>query len=238
MHEAVIVLVRGVIGFFSLLIFTRILGKQQVSQLTLFEYILGITIGSMAATLTTDLASTAWSHWVGLMVWTILVFAVQHFSVKYPKFFVYINGQPEMLIINGKIMEETMKKMRYSLHDLMEQLRVSGVFDISQVEYAVLETNGKLTVLKKSQYQSLTPKDMNLSTSYDGLSTELVFNGVILKYNLSQLHLDTLWLKQELRKKGIKDVSEVYFASLNTKGELYVDLIKDKIVQESNVEHL
>ncbi|GKX29522.1 DUF421 domain-containing protein [Vallitalea longa] len=229
MNESLVVIVRGIIGFFSLLIFTRFLGKQQVSQLTLFEYILGITIGSMAATLTTDLSSAAWPHWIGLLVWTILVFLVQVLTLKYPRLSEYINGRPQVLIVNGKILEKNLKKLRYSLYDLLEQLRINNIFDISQVEFAVLETNGNLTVLKKSQFQSLTPKDMNISTNYVGLSTELIYNGVVMGHNLKKVSLDEKWLDSQLKTRGIKSPLEVYLAMLNTTGELYIDLYKDHL---------
>lgn len=229
MNEGIVVVVRGIIAFFSLLIFTRLLGKQQVSQLTLFEYILGITIGSMASTLTTDLSSAAWPHWVGLVVWALLVYLVQLMAIKFPKVSHYINGKPQILIANGKILETTMREIRYSLYDLLEQLRTNDIFDISQVEFAILETNGKLTVLKKSQYQPVTPKDMNISTDYQGISTEIIYNGIVLEHNLQKLNLDKIWLNNQLKSRGIKSCTEVYIAMLNTSGELYIDLYKDRL---------
>lgn len=235
MNEGLVVLVRGIIGFFTLLIFTRILGKQQVSQLTLFEYILGITIGSTASTLTTDLGTTAWSHWVGLLVWTLLVFIMQILTSKFPKVNKYINGQPEVIIANGKIMEKSMKKLRYTMYDLMEELRVNNVFDIGQVEYAILETNGKLTVLKKSQYQNLTPHDMKIDTEYSGLNTELIFNGIVIKHNLGKVNLDENWLMNELKKRQIKWPSEVYLATIDTSGNLYIDLFDDHIQKQESI---
>lgn len=227
MNEGLVVVVRGIIGFISLLIFTRFLGKQQISQLSLFEYVLGITIGSMASTLTTDLSSAAWPHWVGLIVWSLMVYLFQVITNRFPRMGTYINGRPQVLIVNGKIMEETLKKIRYSLYDLLEQLRGNNVFDISQVEFAVLETNGKLTVLMKSQYQPLTPKVMKIPTPYEGLSTQLIYNGIILDHNLIKVNLDSKWLEQQLLKKGIRSVSEVYTAMLNSAGDLYIDLYAD-----------
>ncbi|MCT4542876.1 MAG: DUF421 domain-containing protein [Vallitalea sp.] len=234
MNETYVVIVRGVIGFLSLLIFTRFLGKQQVSQLTLFEYVLGITIGSMASTLTTDLSSAAWPHWVGLLVWSSLVYLVQLLAIRFPKISQYINGKPEVLIVNGKILEGTLRKIRYSLFDLLEQLRVNNIFDISQVEFAILETNGKLTVLKKSQFQALTPNDMSIPTGYQGLSTELIYNGVVMEHNLQKVNLNRRWLDSQLKTRGIKNPQEVYLAMLNTSGELYIDLYKDHVYNNMN----
>ncbi|GAB6137008.1 YetF domain-containing protein [Halanaerobaculum tunisiense] len=228
MEETIVVITRGIISFFTLLIFTRILGKHQISQLTYFDYIAGITIGSIAGSLTTQLNTNAWPHWVGLATWTGLSLIVEYISIKWRQASKYLNGEPTIVIMNGKIMEEAMKKMRYRVTDLMSQLRTKGVFNLSQVEFAILETNGKLSVLKKSQHQTLTPKDMNLTTDYSGLSIELIHDGVIMEQNLKQVNLDRPWLQAQLRKLNITDISEVVLATLNTTGSLYVDTKKDQ----------
>lgn len=227
MNEGLVVMVRGIIAFFTLLIFTRILGKQQVSQLTLFEYVLGITIGSTASTLTTDLSSSAWSHWVGLFIWSVLVYIMQLITMKFPKVMKYVNGSPELLIVNGKIMDEKMRILRYSLSDLLEQLRVKEIFDIRQVEFAVLETNGELTVLKKSQYQTVIAQDLGLVTQYQGIDHEIILNGIIIEENLKKVDLDKSWLLAELSKRKISSPQEVHLATLNTSGDLYIDLYQD-----------
>lgn len=235
MNEALVVFVRGLIGFFTMLIFARMLGKQQISQLTFFDYILGITIGSTASTLTTDLSSSAWPHWIGVVTWCIAVFIFQLISTKSRTCEQYINGEPEIVIMNGKIMEETMKKMRYTINDLLEQLRLKDIFDISQVEFAILETNGELSILKKAEYQCLTPKDMNLSPQPAGLSTEVIFNGIVIENNLRILNLNRKWLEDELKKMNIINPSEVFFATLDPSKKLYVDLFKDHVLKNTNI---
>ena len=165
MNEGLIVLVRGIIGFFTLLIFTRILGKQQVSQLTFFDYVVGITIGSTASTLTTDLTSRAWPHWVGLFTWTALCLILQLITLKSKTAEKYLDGEPTLIIINGKILEQSMKKFRYTIGDLLSQLRDKGIFDIDQVAFAVLEKDGQLSILKKTECDPVTPKDLKIKTS-------------------------------------------------------------------------
>lgn len=229
MNETLVVFVRGIIGFFTLLILTRFLGKQQISQLSFFDYVLGITIGSIAASLTTDLSSKAWPQWIGLLTWTGAVLVMQVLTLKWRRASKYIDGESTVVVMNGKIMENVMKKMRYRASDLMEQLRNKGVFDLSQVEFAILETNGQLSVQKKSQEQPVTPKDLNIPTGYKGISTELIYDGVIFDQNLQQVQLDRRWLEEELKKQGINDISQVFLAMLNTQGELYVDRYEDRI---------
>lgn len=235
MDETLVVLVRGIIGFLTLMIFARLLGKQQVSQLTFFDYVLGITIGSVAASFTTNLNSRAWVEWFGLLVWSLATFLVQWVAIQARFLDKFVGGEPTIVIMNGQIMEETMKSMRYRLSDLLEQLRLKDVFDISQVEFAIVETNGQLSVLKKSQYQPVTPKDLTIPTSYQGVSVELVFNGIVIEQNLKDLHLNRQWLDSKLQSMGIQDIAEVFLASLTTDGTLYVDTYKDHVKTPINV---
>ncbi|WP_027400566.1 DUF421 domain-containing protein [Anaerovorax odorimutans] len=234
MNEGLVVVVRALIGFFTLLIFTRLLGKQQISQLTFFDYILGITVGSIAATLTTDLTSRTWAHWVGLVTWIAAVLAMQLITIKWRDASKYINGEPTIVIMNGLIMEDSMKKMRYRIDDLKEQLREKGAFNLSEIEFAVLETSGNLSVLKKSQYQPLTPKDMQIKTDYSGLGTELIYNGLVIDKNLKQINKDKIWLFSELKSSGVRDISEVFYAALDSSGELYIDKYKDHITNKTS----
>jgi uncharacterized membrane protein YcaP (DUF421 family) len=227
LNEAAVVFVRGIISFLTLLIFTRLLGKQQVSELTFFDYILGITIGSIAATLTTDLSSRAWPHWVGLATWTGAVWFLQWITLHFRGVAKYINGEPVILIMNGQIMEKNLKKMRYTIDDLLTQLRHQKIFDLKVVEFAILETDGKISVLKKSQYAEVTPDDLKIPTKYRGLSTELIYDGTIIDPNLKQVNLDRSWLDQKLKAQGIKSPREVSLALLNTEGELYVSRYQD-----------
>lgn len=227
MNEALIVIVRGIIAFFTLLIFARILGKQQISQLTFFDYIVGITIGSMASTLTTDLTSTAWSHWIGLLVWTCASFILQIITLKSKAASEYLDGKPTLVIMNGKILEDSMKKSRYRLSELLEQLRSKDVFDLNQVAFAILEKDGQLSVLKKPEFQPATPKDLNLKSDTSIIGTELIYDGIIIEQNLKNINKNRNWLMSQLKKQGINSSSEVFVATFNAPDKLYIDLYKD-----------
>lgn len=136
-------------------------------------------------------------------------------------------GESTILINNGKILENTMRKLNYSFDDLVQQLRQENVFDISKVEFAILEPSGELSILLKSQHNPVTPQDLNVSTHYEGLATEVVLDGKIIESNLSQKNLNPQWLHYELEKKGIKSIDEVAFAALASNGNLYLDLYRD-----------
>lgn len=235
MNEGLVVLVRSVIGFFSLLIFTRILGKEQISQLTFFDYVLGITIGSIAASLTTDLSSRAWPHFVGLIAWAALGLLMEVVTMKWRYAAKYIEGEPVIVIMNGKIMEKVLRKIKYRASDILSLMRVQGVFDIGQVDFAIIEPNGQLSILKKAEHQPLTPKDMNIPVSSKGISTELVYDGIVIEENLRQLEKDISWLMNQLRMQGINDISDVFLVTLNPAGDLYVDKYDDHITKVTDI---
>ena len=230
LNEALVVLVRSIIAFFTLLIFARMLGKQQISQLTFFDYVLGITIGSIAASLSVDITTRAWPHWVGLATWTGAVFILQETSIRSKLGDRYLTGEPSIVIMNGQIMEKTMKKLRYTTSDLLEQLRDKGVFDLNKIGFAVLETNGQLSVLLKPEYQPVTPSDLKITSSNAGLSNQLIYDGLVIEANLARAGVDRIWLEQQLRAQGINSPSEVYLAGYDANsGSLYIDKYQDNL---------
>lgn len=235
MNEGLVVLVRSIIGFFSLLIFTRIIGKEQLSQLTFFDYVLGITIGSIAATLTTDLSSRAWPHWVGLLTWSVLGYLMELITLKWHFASKVLEGEPVIVIMKGKILENVLKKTKYRASDILGLLRNQGIFDSNQVEYAIIETNGQLSILKKPEFQPVTPKDMNLPVQESGISTELVYDGVLIEENLRQLGKDKDWLMNQLKLQGIYSLSEVFLVTLNPEGSLYVDKYEDHLFKVTDI---
>ncbi|WMJ77408.1 MULTISPECIES: YetF domain-containing protein [unclassified Sedimentibacter] len=229
MNEGLVVLVRSIISFFTLLIFAKILGKQQISQLAFFDYVLGITIGSIAASLASDLSSRAWPHWVALLTWAALGYLMEFITMKWRYSAKYIEGEPTIVIMNGKIMEDALRKMQFRVSDIMQLLRNKDVFDLSQVDFAIIEPNGQLSVLRKPEYEPLTAKDMKITKKPSGISTELIYDGILIEENLRQLNKNKKWLMDQLKSKGIKDVSEVFLATLNPAGSFYVDKYEDHI---------
>ncbi|NLB78281.1 MAG: DUF421 domain-containing protein [Clostridiaceae bacterium] len=235
MNEGLVVLVRSFIGFFSLLIFTRIIGKEQISHLTFFDYVLGITIGSIAASLTTDLSSRAWPHWVGLITWAALGYLMEIVTLKWRYVAKVLEGEPVIVIMNGKIMEKALKKAKYRISDILELMRNQGVFDPNEVDFAIIESNGQLSILKKAEHLPLTPKDMNIPVKNSCISTELIYDGILIEENLRQLNKDKAWLMSELKAHGINNVSEVFLVTLNPEGSIYIDKYDDHITKVTDI---
>jgi uncharacterized membrane protein YcaP (DUF421 family) len=216
MNEGLVTLVRSIVAFLLLIVYARFLGKKQISQLTLFDYVLGITIGSMP-------------QWVALTTWTVAGLAVDLLTTKSRFAAKCIEGEPTILIMNGVILENNMRKLRYNTTNLLQQLRSKDIFDLNEVHFAVLEPNGDLSVLKKPELQPVTAKDMNIPVSKTGLGIELIYDGIVVDLNLKQINRDRYWLMSELKKFGVKDPSEVFLATYEASGSLYVDKYKDRI---------
>lgn len=229
-NEGLVVVTRSIIAFLTLLVFARLLGKQLVSQLTFFDYVLGITIGSIAASLSVDLESRAWPHWVGLAVWTVAVLGIQIASSKSKVASKIFMGEPVVVISNGKLLEDAMGRMRYTASDLLEQLRNQGIFDISTVDFAVLESDGQLSVLLKPEHRPATVQDLALQPQNSGMSAQLIYDGEVMAENLQATGVDDAWLTRQLQQQGINNAAEIFLASYHPSTQtLYIDRYEDGI---------
>lgn len=227
MPITVVVIIRSTISFFMLLFLVRLMGKQQVAQLTFFDYVVGITIGSIASTLSVQVNENTLATLVGMVTWTTLAILLAVLGMKSVWVRNVSGGKATVVVQNGKILENNLKRIRIPIDELNSELRTQGVFNLSDVEFAMFEPGGKISVQKKSQKQPLTPGDLNIPTEYDGLPTNLIIDGKVLIDALHSLSLSKAWLYHQLGKQNIHDAFEVSLAQLDTKGNLYVDLKGD-----------
>jgi len=209
--------------FLSLLIFTRILGKTQVGQLTFYEYVSGITIGSLAANIAAADVDKVWNHYYDLVLFVALTYSVSLVTIKSRPLRKLIDGSPTIVIENGKIIEENMHGLRYDIDELNGHLRQQGVLDPAEVQYAILETTGDLSVIKKADYQPLTKSDFNIHLPDPSFPVELIMDGVVIERNLSKQNHSKAWLEKQLADKNIADVSQVTYAGIDSKGQLFVN---------------
>ncbi len=235
MQEYIEAIWTTIIIFVMLVILTRIVGRKLLAQITFFDFVTGVTIGTIAGAYVVNQVK-GHAVLVSPVILVICTLGLGFLTVKNLKMRKLFKGEPIVIIQNGKILEENMFKSRYTLDALEMQLRENKVFDINEVEFAVLEADGKLSVLKKTPYNPVTPKDLNLKTNYKGLATEIIKDGDVLDQNLKQNSLDISWLYKELYQQGIDDISKVMLASLNTDGSLYIDLRDEKPEYTQKVE--
>ncbi|NLJ31664.1 MAG: DUF421 domain-containing protein [Clostridiales bacterium] len=215
---------RSILTFIGLLGLALLMGRKQLSQITFFDYAVGITIGSIAAVLAVDRSVSVADGAIALVLWAVMPVIVGSIAMKSIRFRMLVDGEPKVVIQNGSIIHKNMRKEKYNMGDLLMQLRDKGIFDLSEVDFAILEPNGKLSVLKKPECSSVTLKEMNLSADYKGVMLELVIDGKIIEKSLKALGRDSDWLRNQLNKRNVTNVDDVIFAGCFSDGELYVSL--------------
>lgn len=219
------IILRSTFSFFSILILARIIGKKQLGHLTFFHYITGITIGSIAAEISVQKKTIFWDGILSLVIWTFLTMLVSFVSLKSSKIRELVDDRPTIIIQNGTIIQSGLKKARLHTDEVAMLLREQGIFSFDEVLYAVFETNGELSVLKKPAKSPSTKEDVKADISIPPyMPTIVVTNGKINNQNLEQLDLTEEWLMNKLKKKKIKKVDDVYFAQVLENGSLYVSV--------------
>jgi uncharacterized membrane protein YcaP (DUF421 family) len=222
------IIIRSVLAILLLLLIAKILGKQTISNMTFHDFVISITLGSVAANLAFN-EKLKTSHMIlSLIFISITSLLLSIIALKNHKMRNWISGSPTILIEGGKILEDNMRKVRYTLDSLDQALREKGIFDLEEVEYAVLEDNGKVSVLKKDEYQYVTKKDMKLRPNAQAFPIELIMDGALMEKNLENNGLTKEWLETELKRKG-KRISDVFYAVRGTQQQLVFDLYKDGI---------
>lgn len=219
-------LLRVTLSFFAILILARVIGKKQLSQLTFFHYITGITIGSIAAEVSTQHETDFWDGFTALIWWTLLTLFISKITLNFSKIRLLIDDRPTILIQNGIILKRAMKKARLHPDELAMLLREQGIFSFNEVHYAVFENNGELSVLKKPAFANATKQDAKADLSIPShLPTTLIIDGMIMYKNLKELNLTEEWLLHKLRKKNV-EVTQVYLAQVLENNSLYLSLEK------------
>ncbi len=229
MMNAGIVFLQTLVSFLILLLLTRLLGKQQVSQLTFYEYLNGITFGSIAANMASDDLANAPDHLIGLVTYGVLTMLVSWLALKNRTFRKVVTGEPVIVIQDGNILEGNLRKMHMDLDELTMLLRAEGIFDYKELELALIEQSGALSILKKPAYQAVTQKDLHLRGKSKGLSVEVIIDGQIIFDNLRAMDLDGKWLLKQLRERKIASASQVCLATVNKEKQFHFDLYDDVI---------
>ena len=206
-----------------LLILTRLLGKKQMSQLTYFNYITGVTMGSVAGDFISEVNMPVVDALASLIAICILTELNSFIALKSTSYRKVMDGDDIILIKKGKIIKPALKSCRMSVNILLMLLRQSNTFSVEEVEYAILETNGSLSVMKRQQAQPIIKSDLDIKAEkIKNLPREVISDGKIMKVNLKELNKDVEWLKNELRKNNIESVKDVFYAEVRSDGTLYI----------------
>lgn len=220
--EILDVIIRSLISLITLFLITKMLGKKQVSQLSLFDYVIGISIGNFAAEISINTDTPYINGLVAVLIFGLVALSISILTMKSMLLRRFFMGTPTLLIQNGKILNKNLKKVKFDINDMLEECRNNNYFDISEIEYAIMEANGKLSILPKSENKPLTPKDMDLKTDKASLCANVIIDSKYMLINLKNMHKDKNWLDQQLKIKGYDDPSKILLATLDINDKLVV----------------
>ena len=213
---------RTVLILVILFVITRLMGKKQVSQMNIYDYIIGITMGSIAADISLDIEKDLIAGILCLVVYggsAILVTILTLKSITMRKF---INGVPTILIDNGKIIYNNLKKEGIDINDLEEEARQNGYFDLSKINYAILEISGKISFLAKAPYEEVTRDDMKIKAKDEEIKANVIIDGTLIESNLKAVNRDSKWLSNYLEKHGYKDYKDILLMTIDKSGKVNI----------------
>ncbi len=218
-NELLNVVFRALISLIVLFLVTKLIGKKQVSQLSLFDYVIGISIGNFAAEMTINLESEEIYGILAVVIFGGIAYLVSILSIKSIKLRRFFMGTPTILIEHGKILQDSFYKVRYDINDMLEQCRIKGYYDISEIEYAIVEANGELSIMPNGSNRNVTIKDMNLKVEKQGLCANVIIDGKIMYHNLKVINKDVEWLNKELKIKG-KKIDDIILSTVDINGKI------------------
>lgn len=220
--EIGIVASRAIFSLVTLFLVTKMIGKKQVSELSLFDYVISISIGNFAAEMTMNLDSQVLNGFVSLVIFGSIATIVAILTMKSVILRRFFMGTPTIVIQNGAFVLKNLKKIKFDMNDFLETARSAGFFDVSQIKYAIMEADGKISFLPKEEYLPVTNKDMNLKPSNQGLCANVIIDGKIMKKNLENINKDESWLIKNLKVKGYNDLKDILLATIDVNEKLVV----------------
>lgn len=219
--EIIKIVITSLSSLIVLFILTKLMGNRQVSELTMFDYVIGISIGSIAAEMATDLEKPLYGV-AAMAVYALAAILISFLTSKFYCVRKLFFGKSIVLMKNGKIIKSGLKKAHLDLSEFLMQSRTAGYFDISSVKTAFFEPNGKISFLPYPDKRPITANDIEFKLSGEELFTNVISDGVIIEKNLISMGFDKIWLKKEMEKQNAKNEKDVFLATLNKDGKLNI----------------
>ena len=221
------ILGKGLTSLFVLFILSKIMGRKQVSELNLFDYIIGISIGSIAAEMTLNPDIDFFEGVFAIAIYALVAYLITILTMKSIMARRIIIGTPTMLLQKGQVLYHNLRKSKIDINDLLQKARTNGYFDLSQIEYALMEANGKISFLPKSKYQPVIKKDLKLPSPFNGLCANVVIDGNVMPANLKAIGKDEQWLRARLNKLHYNTIENLLLVTVDSNEQLAV-FIKEK----------
>ena len=216
-EELWIVIYRSFLSLATLFLVTKMLGKKQVSQLSLFDYVIGISIGNFAAEMTINLESQTMNGILAVFIFGIVAYAVSILTMKSIFLRRFFMSTPTILIEKGQIIKAGLKKVKFDINDLLQQCRINGYFDVNDIEYAIMEANGTISILPKENKRCVNLEDLNISKEQTGLCANVIIDGKIMEENLKNINKSKEWLLKQIKTN---DFSKILLATVDNNEQL------------------
>ncbi|MBT2259963.1 MULTISPECIES: DUF421 domain-containing protein [Bacillus] len=229
MPDHIEVILRMMFAFAILFGGARLLGKQTIAQMNIFDFIAAISLGSIAANLAFNTTLPLQHTTISFVSLVMIIYVISLLALRSRKMRGFMAGKPTLVIQNGKILEGNMKGMRYTLDYLNQQLREKDIFDISEVEFAMIETDGHMSVKKYPSFEKVTRKDLHLFMEAERyMPIEVIMDGKLIQKNIQENQLTEQWIEEELKKRQLS-LKDIVYAVRSSNGNLYIDTYDDHI---------
>lgn len=228
MKDWIEILLRSLSLFFLALALTRIMGKKQLTKITPFYFIVYSVVAILSALISANIIKSLVFGFIALAVWALLPLVLDYMSLKSKTLHDWIHGRETILIKQGKIMEENLKQVRLTGEELLRDLRSKNVFNLADVEFAVLESTGEINVLLKSDKKPVTARDLERKIGPQSEPQTVILDGNILDEPLSTMGLNRSWLNKQLESMGLS-LDNIFIGQIDSSGDLYVDLFNDSV---------
>ena len=232
MNECINIAIRTIVVIVILFFLTKLLGKKQISQLSLFDYIVGITIGSIAADISLDIEKDFISGLLSLVIFVLVAYLITVLTMKSIKARRFFTGVPTVLVEKGKIIESGLKKTKLDINELLAKARINGYFDLDEIDYALMEINGTISFLPREGEKPVTKKDMKIKCDKGGLTVNGIIDGKYMENNMKAIGKDKEWLDHEVKVQGYDNYDDILLATIDTNYQ--VTIYRKGVMPEKN----
>lgn len=216
MNECINIAGRTIVMAIIIFFLTKLLGKKQISQLSFFDYIVGITIGSTVADISLDIEKNYMGGIVSLVIFVMIAYFISIITMKSIAARRFLTGVPTVLVENGRIIESGLKKSKLDVNELLAEARIEGYFDLEEIDYAFMEINGAISFLPKEKDKPVTKKDMKIKCDKGGLTVNAIIDGIYMENNMKAIDTDKKWLDHELKVQGYDEYDDILLATIDT----------------------
>ena len=221
-EELLMIFPRCIFAIIILYFTTKLIGKKQLAELSLFDYVIGISIGNFAAEMIVNMDVPYIYGCIAIVSFGIIAYLVSIITMKSIYLRKHLTGTPTIVIQNGKLLMKNLQRVKMDINDLLEQLRIGGYFYLEEIENAIVEANGKLSIMAKTEYTPVTLKDMNIKANKKDLVANIIIDSIIMEESLNNMHKDNKWLKQQLKVRGYDNLDNILLATLDIDDKLII----------------